>query len=250
MRGGIRADAEILLLLIDCLTQLGIDDWQLVLGDAGLTQHLLAKFPSPLQSAVKDCITRLDYVELAALPYPDADSQQLALQLFDLRGDLDTVLQKLALLDLTADCQQSLDSLQALLNLVQGSTEKTLPIVLDLSWLQPFEYYTGMVFQVVSRRDNLCYVLGQGGRYDQLLSQYHPKVSLFRGRGFRSILTIYINAYSVVMAYLGLSPSLTILFVRWMPRPKLPPFVMLSSYASNIPLVVWKWNSSDDHQPR
>ena len=182
--GGIRADAEILLLLIDCLTQLGIDDWQLVLGDAGLTQHLLAKFPSPLQSAVKDCITRLDYVELAALPYPDADSQQLALQLFDLRGDLDTVLQKLALLDLTADCQQSLDSLQALLNLVQGGTEKTLPIVLDLSWLQPFEYYTGMVFQVVSRRDNLCYVLGQGGRYDQLLSQYHPQGESFPGTGF------------------------------------------------------------------
>ena len=46
--GGVRADAEILLLFADCLTQLGLQDWQLVLGDAGLTQSLLAKLPPEL----------------------------------------------------------------------------------------------------------------------------------------------------------------------------------------------------------
>ncbi len=35
---GILADAEILLLLADCLDNLGIKNWQLLLGDAGLTR--------------------------------------------------------------------------------------------------------------------------------------------------------------------------------------------------------------------
>ncbi|MFQ6540375.1 ATP phosphoribosyltransferase regulatory subunit, partial [Aphanothece stagnina] len=80
--GGVRADAEILLLLTDCLTQLGLTDWQLILGDAGLTRSLLAKLPTHLQTAVRDCITRLDYVELSQLPYPDDEAKNLALQLF------------------------------------------------------------------------------------------------------------------------------------------------------------------------
>ncbi len=182
--GGVRADAEVLLLLADCLTQLGVEQWQLVLGDAGLTQHLLAKLPESLRRAVKECITRLDYVALSALDYPDAATKTLALQLFDLRGDVDTVLTRLATFNFTHECQTQIDALQALLHLVQKSFDGTFPLILDLSWVQPFEYYTGMVFQVVSHQENQCYVLGQGGRYDQLLSQYHPQGLSFPGTGF------------------------------------------------------------------
>ena len=38
--GGVCADAEVLLLLADSLTSIGLDQWHLVLGDAGLTRSL------------------------------------------------------------------------------------------------------------------------------------------------------------------------------------------------------------------
>jgi len=182
--GGVRADAEILLLFADCLSQLGLQDWQLVLGDAGLTQSLLAKLPQNLQNPVRDCITRLDYVELSQLPYPNAATKTLALQLFDLRGSVSEVLDRLTQLELQGESLERVDRLQSLLSLVQESYGGTLPLVLDLSWLQSFDYYTGMVFQAVSRQADNCYVLGQGGRYDQLLSQYHPQGQSFPGTGF------------------------------------------------------------------
>lgn len=182
--GGVRADAEILLLLIHCLTELGLQGWQIILGDAGLTQSLIAKLPEALRRSARDCITRLDYVELSQLPYPDTATKNLALQLFDLRGDAATVLARLRGLQLEGESLQRVDRLQSLLTLVQDSYDGQLPLVLDLSWLQPFDYYTGMVFQAVSRQADNCYVLGQGGRYDQLLSQYHPQRQSFPGTGF------------------------------------------------------------------
>ncbi|MFM1843486.1 MAG: phosphoribosyltransferase regulatory subunit [Cyanobacteriota bacterium] len=182
--GGVRADAEILLLFADCLSQLGLKDWQLVLGDAGLTQSLLAKLPQKLQSPVRDCITRLDLVELSRLPYPDSTTKTFALQLFDLRGTVADVLAQLTQFDLEGESLARVDRLQSLLSLVQDSYGAPLPLVLDLSWLQSFDYYTGMVFQAISRQADHCYVLGQGGRYDQLLSQYHPQGQSFPGTGF------------------------------------------------------------------
>lgn len=182
--GGVRADAEIILLFADCLSQLGLQAWQLVLGDAGLTRSLLAKLPQNLRHPVRDCITRLDWVELSQLPYPDSATQTFALQLFDLRGTVTDVLAQLTQLDLPEDSLARVERLKSLLSLVQNSYEGSLPLVLDLSWLQSFDYYTGMVFQAVSRRADTCYVLGQGGRYDQLLSQYHPQGQSFPGTGF------------------------------------------------------------------
>jgi len=65
--GGVRADAEILLLLADSLKNLGLDNWTLILGEAGLTQNLLASFPSSLRQQVRHCIAHLDYVQLHQL---------------------------------------------------------------------------------------------------------------------------------------------------------------------------------------
>ena len=46
--------------------------------------------------------------------------------------------------------------------------------------IQTFDYYTGIVFEAVSAQR----VLGQGGRYDQLLGLYHPKRESQPGIGF------------------------------------------------------------------
>jgi len=46
--GGGLADAEILLLLAECLKELGLSGWRLILGEAGIARSLLSSFPPPM----------------------------------------------------------------------------------------------------------------------------------------------------------------------------------------------------------
>ncbi|BAQ63292.1 ATP phosphoribosyltransferase regulatory subunit [Geminocystis sp. NIES-3709] len=180
---GVLADAEILLLLADCLQCLGIQSWQLLLGDAGLTRSLLQIFPDNLQPEILKCIANLDRVTLENLPLsPDLKSK--ALQIFDLRGNPLEVLEKVTELDLDEKGFFAVNHLKSLIDLVNYNSEQKLPIILDLSLIQTFDYYTGITFSAISLKQNKPYVLGQGGRYNQLLSLYHPEKQSSPGIGF------------------------------------------------------------------
>ncbi|HEY9639397.1 MAG TPA: ATP phosphoribosyltransferase regulatory subunit, partial [Coleofasciculaceae cyanobacterium] len=83
--GGVAADAEILLVLADCLNRLQLNGCYLVLGDAGLTRSLLSSFPEPIRKRVREAIATLDRITLETLPL-SPDLQARALLLMDLRG--------------------------------------------------------------------------------------------------------------------------------------------------------------------
>ncbi|MBD0267818.1 MAG: ATP phosphoribosyltransferase regulatory subunit [Cyanobacteria bacterium Co-bin8] len=184
------ADAEILLLLADSLTALNLSDWHLILGDAGLTQSLLSPFPDEVREQVRAAIAHLDRITLESLPLPP-DLQQRALRLMDLRGKPEDVLQSVSSLGLTLEQQETVNRLKSLIALlrevtqVPGQATSTLPaLTLDLSLIQTFDYYTGVVFEVVSRTSTGFQVLGRGGRYDNLLSVFHPQGQGYPGIGF------------------------------------------------------------------
>ncbi|MBW4577543.1 MAG: ATP phosphoribosyltransferase regulatory subunit [Aphanothece sp. CMT-3BRIN-NPC111] len=181
--GGLVADAEILLLLADCVNQLGLSKWQLILGEAGLTRSLLSSFPIQLQEKIRFCIANLDRITLETLPL-SPEHQQLALSLFELRGRPEDVLQKIAVLKLDESGLIIVNHLKSLVELLRDTCTTPLPIILDLTLIQTFDYYTGIVFEVVSDADAQARVLGQGGRYDQLLGLYHPQGETYPGIGF------------------------------------------------------------------
>ncbi|ACK68973.1 histidyl-tRNA synthetase 2 [Gloeothece citriformis PCC 7424] len=182
--GGLLADGEILLLVADCLETLGLTDWHLILGEAGLTRSLLSVFPDPLRQQVRHCLAHLDYITLENLTYPSADLRERALLLFDLRGNPADVLSKVASLELEESDRIIVNNFKSLIHLIEQSHPNPLPLILDLSLVQTFDYYTGLVFKVVSSSDNQLRVLGQGGRYDQLLGLYHPQHQSAPGIGF------------------------------------------------------------------
>ena len=76
--GGTLADAEVLLLLAECLNQLSLDRWCLILGDAGIARSLLSPFPPHLQNQVRQAIADLDRITLETLPLSD-ELRQIAL---------------------------------------------------------------------------------------------------------------------------------------------------------------------------
>ena len=181
--GGVLADAEVILLLAECLGDLGIPDWTILLGEAGLTRSLLSVFPESIRQQVRNCLANLDLIALENLNL-DADLKASALMLFDLRGTPETVLDKISSLDLDDDARETVQNLQSLVKLLQDTCDRPLPITLDLSLLQTFDYYTGIVFKAVSFQDRQSYVLAEGGRYDRLLGLYDPQGNTSPGIGF------------------------------------------------------------------
>jgi ATP phosphoribosyltransferase regulatory subunit len=192
--GGLVADAEILLLLIECFNNLGLNQWHMLLGEAALTRSLLSPFSSALQPKVRRAIANLDRLTLEHLPL-SPELRDRALFLMDLRGKPADVLQQVASLELNAAQRSAVDNLKSLIDLLQSGssisspfphppTPAALPLTLDLSQIRTFDYYTGVVFEVVSQSPSGLQVLGQGGRYDQLLGLYHPEGKTSPGIGF------------------------------------------------------------------
>jgi ATP phosphoribosyltransferase regulatory subunit len=181
--GGILADAEAILLAIDCLDSLAVPNWQIILGEAGLSRALLAQFPNEFQTQIRRCLAHLDRVTLEQLPLAP-QQRQLALSLLDLRGKPAVVLARLSQLELDDRSQATIAHLQTLIELLAASSPTKLSLILDLSLIQTFDYYTGIVFEAVSICDDRTYVVGKGGRYDRLLALYHPQGQNFPGIGF------------------------------------------------------------------
>jgi ATP phosphoribosyltransferase regulatory subunit len=189
---GVAADAEVLLLVTNCLTSLGLEDSYLVLGEAELTRSLLSVFPEAVREKVRVAIATLDRITLETLPL-SSELRERALLIMDLRGQPGDVLQRVDSLDLNAGQRAIVSDLKALMELLgasdvaasglAGCFADTARVVLDLSLIQTFDYYTGIVFEVVSGASGQR-VLGQGGRYDQLLGLYHPQGETCPGIGF------------------------------------------------------------------
>ncbi|MEM8610824.1 MAG: ATP phosphoribosyltransferase regulatory subunit [Cyanobacteria bacterium P01_H01_bin.105] len=181
---GSLADAEVLLIMADCLKALGLKNWHLLLSEASLTGSLLAPFPAGVREQVKVAIAALDRVTLETLPLSDT-LQALALTIMDLRGEPRAILTKVSQLDLNDQQRQSVRELKNLIDLLENTlTDNPPQLVLDLSLMQTFEYYTGVVFEAVVRTEHTCEVVGQGGRYDNLLSLFHPNHQSYPGVGF------------------------------------------------------------------
>lgn len=192
--GATVADAEIVLLLLDCLHSLSLDSWCLILGDAQLTQALLTPFSPDQRQAVRQALATLDRVALDDMGLTP-ELHRHALHLLDLRGHPEDVLQALGQLALEPEAQTAVERLKSLVALVRdvinmaGDSHRTQgnqrpALTLDLSLIQPFDYYTGLVFEVVTGPEQGCQVLGQGGRYDHLLGVFQAQGQGFPGIGF------------------------------------------------------------------
>ncbi|MGD1860129.1 MAG: ATP phosphoribosyltransferase regulatory subunit [Leptolyngbyaceae cyanobacterium] len=224
---GTLADAEILRLLLSCVSTLQLADWRLIVGNAGLTRSLLEIFPEAVRDPVRGAIARLDRITLETLALPD-DLCQRALQMMDLRGRPQDVLQTVSQLSLTVEQMNTVNELKSLVELLESDHQP--PLILDLSLIQSFDYYTGVVFEVVADTSQGRQVVGKGGRYDHLLSGFGPKGRSYPGIGFM------LNVESLHQALLGtgclpeaIPPS------DWLVVPKTPQAAIAAfQYAQTI----------------
>jgi ATP phosphoribosyltransferase regulatory subunit len=177
---GLLADGEILMLLAASLDRVELPDYRIILGDARLTRALLDLLPEQYRTKVRQALASLDRIAITEMDLP-ADVKGYALELIDLRGKPKDVLSRLATSAWTSGLKGEINYLKSLIDLWESSgTALGDRLILDLSFMQTFDYYTGLVFEVACNN----YVVAQGGRYDGLLGVYHPQNVSYPSIGF------------------------------------------------------------------
>ena len=166
---GLLADGEILMLLAESLDRVELADWQIILGDARLTGALLKLLPEQYRGKVRQALACLDRIALTEMDLP-TDVKAYALELIGLRGKPKDVLSRLSANTWASGLTSEINYLKSLIDLWE-TAGKSDRLILDLSFMQTFDYYTGIVFEVACNN----YVVAQGGRYDRLIAVYHPQ---------------------------------------------------------------------------
>ncbi|MGH8530887.1 MAG: ATP phosphoribosyltransferase regulatory subunit [Nevskiales bacterium] len=166
---GVASDFEVLALMLETLTALGIAEVHLDLGHVGIYRALSAKLGlgADVEQELFDILQRKSRPDLAAFMAArprDAQLSEWLNALILLNGDLSVLpraRQQLAAAG--AEVTQALDTLEALVKRLR-ERYPAVPIHIDLAELRGYRYKTGVVFAAfVSGQGR---ELARGGRYD------------------------------------------------------------------------------------
>ncbi|WP_079914632.1 ATP phosphoribosyltransferase regulatory subunit [Paenibacillus sp. 32352] len=168
------SDAEVIALAIASLQAAGVERFKIALGHVGFLTGLFnetLKERSEAQQALKECLLNRDYVgyrdTIKSLGL-SADMQQELEGILRLRGGQEICAQaKQVARDPMA--QQSIEHLCEVWDVLEayGVSEH---VVIDLTMIGDFSYYTGMTFEGYAA--DLGFPVCSGGRYDNLLTQF------------------------------------------------------------------------------
>ena len=171
--GGPVADAEVVAILAESLTNSGLKNFQIGLGHTGFFRAILESLNMSMQERqyLETAVSERNLVEvkkfLERLTITDKDKRAL-IKILSLRGGpevLDTA-EKLypgpGFKDIIAGLRTTINCLNDL--------ELADRLIIDLGIIRDFDYYTGIIFEVYC--PELGFPLGGGGRYDNLLSEF------------------------------------------------------------------------------
>jgi len=187
---GSEADAEMIAILIEALQRVGLQDFQINLGQMAFFRAIVAELGlSPAQMEIlKEAIDRKDEVglERALQEWKIDDGNATALiELPHLYGGQE-VLERAAKLAPNAGARQAIDNLNRVYDLLsaQGLAEY---LVIDLGEARGMDYYTGVTIEVFS--SGLGFSICNGGRYDDLIGCYgRPLPAVGFGIGVERVL--------------------------------------------------------------
>ncbi len=166
-------DAEVLAVLCRALEACGLKDFAIALGESSFFQALLESsgVGDDARRAIFDALVARDMVKLAAIVDVldvSAEDRQAIRDVTAMRGGSE-VLAAARELVRSPEMDEALKRLARTFYLVTryGNAGR---ILFDLGILRNFDYYTGIVFEVLS--GDLGFPIGGGGRYNGLLARF------------------------------------------------------------------------------
>ncbi|MBT8171755.1 histidine--tRNA ligase [Candidatus Bathyarchaeota archaeon] len=170
------ADAEILLLTNDLLKKLGLDNYRIKVGHAGILKGILNQegLDDNQQNNVRQLLDKKLWAD-ALLVASDVGVSKKGLDvlehLFKTKDeDPFKILSKIkAIIQEYTTAVVALDNLWKILDLVRESGER-LDVLVEAGFARGLEYYTGLIFE--SYIPDFDIALGGGGRYDKLIQLF------------------------------------------------------------------------------
>lgn len=172
-----RADFEILACGIECLLDLGLDNFMFHISD----RKVLESFFSGLGISVKDAfnivdkrskVTEDEFFEMLSSIGLDEDWYKTLIEMLDINGNINECIGEISRIsgDLDQGAQDALENLRQVGELLAyyGLEDYC---KLDLSIVRGLAYYTDMVFEVFDKKKSMRSLFG-GGRYDNLIGLF------------------------------------------------------------------------------
>ena len=155
------ADAEVVLLAVAALNELGVPDLSVDLYMPTLVSALFTGLDLPQADLdrLRQALDRKDTTSVKAIA---GDRSEALVGVLDAGGLAETALDRLAALDLPADAAQDRARLADVVGIVRNQIP-SLPMTIDAVENRGFEYHTGTSFTLFAR--NVRGELGRGGRY-------------------------------------------------------------------------------------
>ena len=173
--GGPSADIEVIAIAIECLEAVGVSNFVLALGHAGVVTALLDECglgaDDPRRDEALESLNRRDPIALAAALDGASRSEGARKALVGLAEDngirqsIDEARKVLGAIPRAAAALDDLESVTKTLD-EAGLRGR---VAIDLSESRSLDYYTGLVFRVYG--GDIGFDVGGGGRYDALLGR-------------------------------------------------------------------------------
>jgi ATP phosphoribosyltransferase regulatory subunit len=169
-------DTEVILVAMQTLDALGVDDYQINLGDVSVFKRLLqlTGLPKARRAQIREAVVQRDPHAVADVLHRLGTRQNVAdaiVALTMLRGGPDQVARIRSLLPHDGPLRMALahlESVVATVRQVSGSDR----MQIALGEIEGPAYHTDMVFRIVS--EGIGREIGGGGRYDDVLGLFGP----------------------------------------------------------------------------
>ena len=171
--GSVEADAELIAMLIECLKNAGLTQFQVSIGQADYFRGLCetAGLPIETEMALRECVSGKNIFgveELLKEQDMKEEHRNALLKITELFGTVDVLhrAEELVSNERSLKAVENLKQLYSLLT-VYGVEEY---VSFDFGMLSKYHYYTGVTFWAYTH--GVGDVIAKGGRYDNLLKRF------------------------------------------------------------------------------
>ena len=191
----VEADAEMIMLMIECMKSAGIKDFQVSIGNLEFFKGLCDEYgiPSDAELELREMISNKNYfgiqdiLDSLSLSEDKKDTISIISELF---GSIEMLssFKNSVINDRSLKAIERLEELHALLKANNADSYVTY----DLGMLSKYHYYTGVIFRAYTYGSGDAVI--KGGRYDSLLTEFGKDTAAI---GFAIIVDKILNALSV-----------------------------------------------------
>ena len=167
------ADAEVIAMTIQCLKDVGLQEFQIDLGQAAFLKGLCleAGLTEEEEQALRAVIDRKDFLGIEHFLQTHEmheNVKEIISKIPSLFGDI-SIIQELENIPLNDISKGALENLRTVYGLLQDYGVEDF-ISIDLGMMSGFDYYTGIIFKGFTH--NVGFPICGGGRYDHFISQF------------------------------------------------------------------------------